>query len=284
MKKLYPRKSGLGFGAYVLSWIFFSTFIWLSEAAIAEELPLPPKLEITVSHAASSAVPPSPTFSAFPGLYSFDVSVNLSEEFTTFPIKGDLYLGVMLPGGGSTLTWSADSALQRGFVPILEDIDLGMPAHFSVSDLLGHAVEHSFTGAEPPGMYSVFALVVWAGADPTNNGNWISAVMQPLMVNVPAMISDNPSQSSSPAYQPQDIADAVVVFTAYEDIPLVTADVGNLLLVGEAASLSGPVPEVIQMSEEGFMGGMQAGVPVKLYLKQSQDGAFYYPVGMGAIR
>lgn len=223
-------------------------------------------------------------FSAARGLYSFDATLDISGEFTQYPVKGDLYLGVILPEGGTAVTWAADTALQHGFVPILEDIDLGTPARFSVSDLLQQPVEHTFTGAEPSGMYSVFALVVRAGADPTNNYNWVSAVMQPLMVNMTGMISNFPGQSSSPGYQPQDIAEAVVIFTAYEDIPLVTAKVGNLLLAGDVESLSGPVPEVIQMSEEGFMGGMQAGVPVKLYLMQSQDGDFYYPIGMEAVR
>lgn len=71
--------------------------------------------------------------------------------------------------------------MKAGLIPVARAIDLRIAASFNVSGKLGQAVEYTFTGGEPPGMYLIFALLVGSGEDPSDANHWFAADVWPLI-------------------------------------------------------------------------------------------------------
>ncbi|MES2605479.1 MAG: hypothetical protein V4603_11115 [Pseudomonadota bacterium] len=113
------------------------------------------------------------------------LSANIRIPADALKIQVDLYFGVIRPGGTGTTTWinaATGPALQTGMSPLLKGINMGTAATITTTELFGHDVEHVFTGKEPAGMYLLFALLVAAGADPSNTKTWLGVDMTPLFV------------------------------------------------------------------------------------------------------
>jgi hypothetical protein len=101
-------------------------------------------------------------------------------------LKGDLYFGLILPGGGRILTLGTDGgslSLKEGLVPIAQGLDLAHKSTIKVSTILGKEVDVSFTGAEPQGMYLIFAVLMIAGTTPdlNNSNGWMDINIKPLV-------------------------------------------------------------------------------------------------------
>lgn len=104
-------------------------------------------------------------------------------------LPADVYFGVMAPGG-PVFTWvpkpGGGAVPVEGLRPLVRAWG---GASLSTAAVLGEDPQYTFTEREPPGLYSVFLLLVPSGADPGNPVNWSTAQMAPLMfhgVAIPA--------------------------------------------------------------------------------------------------
>lgn len=126
-----------------------------------------------------------PMFGADPrnNPYRLDAVVDVPGGYL---LKGDLYFGLILPGSGRILTLGTDGgslSLKEGLVPIAQGLDLAHKSTIKVSSILGKDVDVSFTGAEPQGMYLIFAILMIAGTTPdlNNSNGWLDINIKPLV-------------------------------------------------------------------------------------------------------
>lgn len=88
------------------------------------------------------------------------------------------------------------------------------------------------------------------------------------------------------ATPPEDIADAIVTFVPDVDMPLhvpetVERPVRGRVVASERGVLRGVVPPGAILHRPNTMGApLQAGVPVKLFLKRFPDRDAYYPIAV----
>jgi hypothetical protein len=197
---------GRGFIRRCRQWLAVCLCGWLAAGAVSAasvDEPLPPKmlsLEVEMSSARGSV------FYAFLGEtrpfgdispYHFNAILRVAEGGFSLPCNdtgfelaacaassvGDLYFGVILPNG-TIYTWAGDAneaSLREGLTPIASNLDLRQELLFDLNATVGD-VQHVFTRDDPAGMYSVFALLVRAGANPTQENSWYEADMRPLIV------------------------------------------------------------------------------------------------------
>jgi len=84
--------------------------------------------------------------------------------------KADLYVFVMLPGGGF---FALGASAPNMLVPAASNLQLG----FAVDVPL---FTHTFTGSEAAGAYTWFVLLVRPGLDPAQSANWLSIDSTPF--------------------------------------------------------------------------------------------------------
>lgn len=121
-----------------------------------------------------------------PSAYSFDATISFPGAFFgDYPVKSDVYFGIIPPGKDSASTWVAEAgaqSLKSGLTPIAHSIEMSQNSTFSISGILGQSIQYSPKGDEPQGMYSVFALLVVSDTDPSDTLNWIGINMAPLFI------------------------------------------------------------------------------------------------------
>lgn len=113
--------------------------------------------------------------------YFFTATLDVPEGGPS--IAADVYFGLNTPGNETVLTWKKAPegfVLARGMTPVMRVENLHIPAKISVPDAQG--ASYKFSGHEKAGMYTVFALLVGAGTDPSNPSNWVAVRMEPLFV------------------------------------------------------------------------------------------------------
>jgi len=93
----------------------------------------------------------------------------------------DVYLGVVAPGG-KVFTWvptqGGGGTLTEGMSAAARNMT---SADFATPSVFGTDPRYTFTERDAPGLYSVFALLVPAGADPTDAQRWTWVNMVPLL-------------------------------------------------------------------------------------------------------
>jgi hypothetical protein len=156
----------------LLAVISLSTAPTLAQAL---SLAAPPQMSIFVSN-----VRGVPVFSWQTNgeALQFDATVCRSN---TLPV--DVYFGVIIPGG-RTFTWNSALTsvpiLVEGLIPAAQNVTT---TFFHAAASLGGVPQHTFSSTHPLGLYSVFVLLVSAGANPADASRWFAASMSPLMVS-----------------------------------------------------------------------------------------------------
>lgn len=141
----------------------------------------PPVIAITTFDAALAPLVAAPVFSWKTTIgRPLQVVATVSRSDLS-PI--DVYLGVLMPGG-SVVSWIPGPAnapvLVGGWSPAGRGITA---ATLSGASLLGSDPQHLFTWGHPPGLHSVFVVLVRSGANPTDPAQWFGASMSPLVIS-----------------------------------------------------------------------------------------------------
>jgi hypothetical protein len=98
------------------------------------------------------------------------------------PPKADFYFGVIAPDGNVySLTPGTNTNPLKGLVPIATNVDLSKARTLDLSESVG-SISYSFGYDDATKMYTVFALLVIAGANPADAPTWLEAEMKPLIV------------------------------------------------------------------------------------------------------
>jgi len=105
----------------------------------------------------------------------------VSLEYGDFPHRVDLYVGAILPDGRFA-SWVGDPAqpsLATGGTPQPFLVNV-IPAEASYS-----LTVQQFSGGDPTGWYTLYGIIVPAGAPPLDPGRWLSTSFSPLLVTPP---------------------------------------------------------------------------------------------------
>jgi hypothetical protein len=123
------------------------------------------------------------TNKAFTDSYPYGMGMHVGGS--GLPFKGDVYFGLIQPGGQQAFTWvdrDGVPKLEKGLAPIEIGMSLLQGINFNPAQNYGGDIEHVFTADDPLGMYLVFAVVVVSGKDPADSMNWLAVEMKPLFV------------------------------------------------------------------------------------------------------
>jgi hypothetical protein len=157
---------------------YYPTYLYevAQDAAVSPPLPAP-EISVRVSDPLGA---PTGNINMHGVPYAFSAHIQMPAGSS--PVQADLYVGVIQPDGVG-LTWvnAGKPGLRRGTSPLLVGINLDNNSVLT-TDIPGREIAHSFTGKEPPGMYTVYALLVSAGATPAQSENWIGVDMKPLFI------------------------------------------------------------------------------------------------------
>jgi hypothetical protein len=151
-----------------------------------------------VSGVSQAAVTPGPdievdaySFLGYPTLQTRalpanEIAFGASIEFpgSGFIPDGDLYVGLMRPDG-TVYTWTNANGkplLAKGMQPVVRGMDLGAKYAFNLAEVFGQDPRYVFSGDEPHGMYTLFAVIVAGGGAPANKLSWYAVDMAPLFV------------------------------------------------------------------------------------------------------
>ncbi len=86
------------------------------------------------------------------------------------------------------------------------------------------------------------------------------------------------ANATSVSQNPALLADSIVIFVPSKDQELVTPDT-ELIIEGRIAKVEkGVEPDVIIQPVHSFMRSIQAGIPIRIYLKRFLDRNAYYPI------
>jgi len=183
-----PLQSGIPERLYLTKLADRDAYMPLMHTALSfkERMTSPPIISVSVVDQLGSE-----TFSAGIGqyfstsTYFFNTTISFPGAFIGTAFKGDVYFGVIPPENNRSFTWVTDggvSSLKEGLTPIARDIEMTQNSTFSLSSTLGQSIQYAFKNTESAGMYSIFALLVASGADPSVSRNWIGVNMVPLVV------------------------------------------------------------------------------------------------------
>jgi hypothetical protein len=114
--------------------------------------------------------------------YSFNAGIHSLPG--TAQQTADIYFGAMTPGD-SIFTWVENGngpTLVTGLQPLLTAIPLSGGLETSIGHIRGRDLKYRFTGSQPKGMYTIFAIVVISGREASNPDNWVGVSMAPLFV------------------------------------------------------------------------------------------------------
>jgi len=120
---------------------------------------------------------------------SYQVSARI-DLASGYPFPGDLYVGIIRPGGKEVFTWVDDGGtprLQPGLTPLLKGIDLRTAGSLELNQLYSQPLKHAFKPDDPLGMYLVFLVISVDGKPLSAGTGWYGAEMQPLFVE-PALV------------------------------------------------------------------------------------------------
>jgi hypothetical protein len=141
----------------------------------------PPVISIVTLDAVLAPLIAAPVFSWTTTIgrpLAFGATISRSDLSPT-----DVYFGILIPGG-RILSWIPGTAngpeLVEGWSPAGRGITA---AAISSAALLGSDPQHLFAWGYPLGLYSVFVVLVRAGADPNDASRWYGATMSPLVIS-----------------------------------------------------------------------------------------------------
>jgi hypothetical protein len=158
--------------------------IYKSSLSSSEMMTSPPVISIDVTASGFKTFDAVVRPSSF--AYSFNATISFPGAFFgDYPVKSDVYFGLIPPGKDGASTWVAEAgaqSLKGGLTPIAHGIEMSQNSTFSISGILGQSIQYSPKGGEPQGMYSVFALLVVSDTDPSDTRNWIGINMVPLFI------------------------------------------------------------------------------------------------------
>ncbi len=149
-------------------------------AALATTTAVPPEIYIGVSRADGFS---GPTHKAIANSLPYEFGASIEWRGGYLP-KGDVYFGLIYPGGQTAATWAERDGtldLQRGLTPIKTGIDLVQPTTINLYTQ-GDVIKHAFTPNDAAGMYLVFVVLVHEGASPADPQHWLGVEMTPLFV------------------------------------------------------------------------------------------------------
>ncbi|WP_432745604.1 hypothetical protein ABXJ76_07335 [Methylobacter sp. G7] len=151
-----------------------------------ERMTSPPIISVSIVDEFGSEIFSAGIGQYFPtSTYYFNATISFPGAFVGTPFKGDVYFGVIPPENNRSFTWVTDggvNSLKEGLIPIARDIGISQNSTFSLSSTLGQSIQYAFKNTESAGMYSIFALLVASGADPSVTRNWIGINMVPLVI------------------------------------------------------------------------------------------------------
>lgn len=183
-----PLQSGIPERLYLIKLTDRDAYSPMLHSALSfkERMTFPPIISVSMVDQLGSE-----TFSAgigqhFPtSTYYFNATISFPGAFVGTPFKGDIYFGVIPPENNRSFTWVTDggvNSLKEGLTPIVRDVAMTQNSTFSLSSTLGQSIQYGFKNTESAGMYSIFALLVPSGADPSVTRNWIGINMVPLVI------------------------------------------------------------------------------------------------------